>query len=325
MKEIEYILLLQKQLNGELGPEESALLEQWLNASEENQMLATQVKQIWTKTAGYGKSFQPDLERDFQKVQARIRAENQVPMRATISRKLVRAAAVIALLITSVWGWTLYSDSNALQTFAAAETGSIQLNDGSTVWLRKGSQLQYPASLTADTREVRLQGEGFFQIKHDPSRPFIVHLENGGAVQVLGTEFDVSQEPQKTTVLVQSGKVRFSPQAGLEGLVLTAGHKAEFDHESDKIVHSLTNTLNDLAWQRGGLEFINTPLKQVVKDLEKYYSVTITLEAPGMEDVPHSAPLTNQPIEKVLESLALTHQITVEKTGETQYRLKAQK
>lgn len=325
MKEIDHLLLLQKQLSGEIRPEESDNLEQWLSASGENRILATQIQEIWSKSEGYGKTFHPDLERDFQKVQALIRANKQTPMRTNWSRSLVRAAAVIALLATSVWGWTIYNNSNATETFAALETGSIHLSDGSTVWLLKGSQLKYPKNLTGQTREVHLQGEGFFKVKHDPSHPFTVKLENGGAVQVLGTEFDVKQEHQKTTVLVQSGKVRFAPKDGLEGLVLTAGQKAEFDHKSDKIIHSAINSFNDLAWQRGGLEFINTPLKQVVKDLEKYYSVTITLEAPGMEDVPHSAPLTNQPLEKVLESLALTHQITWEKTGATLYRLKAQR
>ena len=325
MKEIDHILLLQKQLNGEIRPEENVILEQWLNASAENQILATQVQQVWSKTEGYGKSFHPDLESDFQKVQARIRASQPVSMRASWSKKLIRAAAMIALLATAIWGWTTYSNSNTPQTFVALETSSFQLSDGSMVWLRKGSQLQYPVSFTKGTREVRLHGEGFFQVKHDPSHPFIVNLENGGAVQVLGTEFDIKQEPRNTIVLVQSGKVRFSPQDGLEGLVLTAGQKAEFDHESDKIVHSVTNTLNDLAWQRGGLEFINTPLKQVVKELENYYGATITLQEPDMEEVPHSAPLTNQPIEKVLESLALTHQMTLEKTGKNHYSLKTQK
>lgn len=325
MKEIDHILLLQKQLSGEIRPEENVILEQWLKASAENQTLATQIQQIWEQTEGYGKSFQPDLGRDFQKVQARIQSGRQVSMRADWSRKLIRAAAVITLLATAIWGWTTYSNSNTIQTLAASETSAFQLSDGSTVWLRKGSQLHYHTFLTGDTREVSLQGEGFFQVKHDSARPFIVKLENGGIVQVLGTEFDIKQEPQKTTVLVQSGKVRFSPQDGLEGLVLTAGHKAEFDHKTDKIIHSLISTYNELAWQRGGLEFINTPLKQVVKDLEIYYGATITLDAENMEEVPHSAPLTNQPIQKVLESLALTHQLTLKKTGENQYLLKAQK
>ncbi|HAD11761.1 MAG TPA: hypothetical protein DCF33_04900 [Saprospirales bacterium] len=321
MKESEYLLLLQKKFSGEIQADELPKLEQWLSSSEQNQHLAEGLKRFWDKTEGYGKTFQPDLSRDFQKVQARIRATEQAPVRFSWSRALVRIAAAVAVLVVSLWSWNYLSGPETMEILAASDQKSLILPDGSHVWLRKGSSLTYPKSLSGPIRGVKLTGEGFFEVAHDPSHPFKVELATGGYVQVLGTEFDIRQEATKTIVLVESGKVRFAPNANEEGPILTAGQKAEFNHNAGKITISKPASMNELAWQKGGLEFVGTPLWQVVKDLEQYYGVTIVLNNAEVRECPHSAPLTSQPIEKVLESLALTHQLTVEKTGEKKYAL----
>jgi ferric-dicitrate binding protein FerR (iron transport regulator) len=321
MKESEYLLLLQKKFSGEIQANELPVLEHWLRSSEQNQQLAEGLKRVWDKTEGYGKTFQPDLSRDFLKVQARIRATETAPMRVSSSRALLRIAAAIAILVVSIWSWNHFSGPENMEAIAASDQKSLILPDGSQVWLRKGSSLTYPKSLSGSIRGVKLTGEGFFKVAHDPYHPFKVELAAGGYVQVLGTEFDIRQEEAKTIVLVQSGKVRFAPNAKEEGPILTAGQKAEFDHNAGKITISKPASMNELAWQKGGLEFVGTPLSQVVKDLEQYYGVAILLNNTRMGECPHSAPLTSQSIEKVLESLALTHQMTLEKTGEKKYSL----
>jgi ferric-dicitrate binding protein FerR (iron transport regulator) len=131
----------------------------------------------------------------------------------------------------------------------------------------------------------------------------------------------VRQTAHQTAVVVRSGKVRFSPTAQTTGPVLTANQKAIFDHSAAQVRVSTLSSLNELAWQTGGLEFVNTPLDHVVVDLERYYGVKIALRNPAMSACPHSAPLTSQPIEKVLETLALTHQLKVKKMGERSFEL----
>ena len=84
---------------------------------------------------------------------------------------------------------------------------------------------------------------------------------------------------------------------------------------------STAGTLNDLAWQTGGLAFVKTPLSQVMSDLEKYYQVKISLNNPAMANCPHTAPLTNAPLTQVLEALALTYQLKVKEVGSGAYEL----
>jgi ferric-dicitrate binding protein FerR (iron transport regulator) len=90
------------------------------------------------------------------------------------------------------------------------------------------SKLQYNSSFT---RKVRLTGDGYFEVAHNPDRPFSVELDGGGTVEVLGTEFHISQTGNNTSVLVKSGKVRFSPADG-DYPVLTASQKAVFSKKT---------------------------------------------------------------------------------------------
>ncbi len=324
MKESEFILLLSKRFSGEINPAESAMLDEWLRQSPENQQFAKETQLAWEKAEGYRKTFSPDLDADFQKVQARIRNHAAPALRARLGQRLLRAAAVVAMMLTAVWGWQQFSAAPGQEVIVAAENAgqkSVELPDGSRIWLREGSQLAYQKKWTGEERHVKLRGEGYFEVQHDPARPFKVELENGGSVEVLGTQFDVRQTANQTSVLVRSGKVRFSPTAQTAGQILTANQKALFDLPSANLRVTNLSSFNELSWQTGGLEFVNTPLNHVVSDLERYYGVKISLNNPAMSSCPHSAPLTSQPIEKVLETLAVTHQLNVKKLGERSFEL----
>lgn len=324
MKESEYILLLSKRFSGEITRDESLVLDEWINQSAENHRFATEHQFIWEKADGFGKSFAPDLAADFQKVKLRIQPLEQPVLRATLGQRLSRVAAALALLVASVWGWQQFSATPVSEVLVSAENTDkkkIELPDGSRIWLREGSQLVYNAQLSGKERSVKLTGEGYFEVEHDATRPFKVELEQGGSVEVLGTQFNIRQTGLQTSVLVRSGKVRFSPTAQSIGPVLTANQHAVFDFAAAQVRVSTLSSLNELSWQTGGLEFVNTPLHQVIKDLEKYYGVKVSLPNPAMANCPHSAPLTSQPIQKVLETLALTHQLSLKQTGTRSFEL----
>ncbi|MDX1911276.1 MAG: FecR domain-containing protein [Saprospiraceae bacterium] len=322
--EEKYLLLLSKRCTGEINAEESAALDHWLRQSPENEQFATATLKAWEIAGTYGKTFTPSLDADFQKVMAKIKAQHKTEVRVSWRRPVLRVAAAIALLIGALWGWQQFGASQTNEIIVSADQlsgASKQLPDGSVCWLNNGSQLRYTTGMSDESRLVTLEGEAYFEVAHDPARPFKVSLQNGGSVEVLGTQFDVRQTDTETAVIVRSGKVRFVPAGQTDGPVLLANQKAVYDRNQAKIHISVLNSLNELAWQTGGLEFVNTPLSQVVKDLERFYGVHIELQNPNMSGCPHSAPLTNLPIEKVLASLALTHQLKVKKSGDRSYVL----
>ncbi|MBK8425587.1 MAG: DUF4974 domain-containing protein [Lewinellaceae bacterium] len=104
-------------------------------------------------------------------------------------------------------------------------------------------------------------------------------------------------------------------------MILAAGEKAVLNKTKRQLTTETVVTFNELSWQTGGLEFVRTPMRQVISDLETYYGVQITLTNTNLQYCKHTAPLTNQPLEKVLESLSLTYQMQVKQTGPKAYQL----
>jgi ferric-dicitrate binding protein FerR (iron transport regulator) len=148
-----------------------------------------------------------------------------------------------------------------------------------------------------------------------------VDLPDDDVVKVLGTEFGVRLSANQTDVFVRSGKVFFSPKMQPKGVVLTARQKATFDRNATQFTVDENATLNELSWQTGGLEFVRTPMEKVVADLERHFNVKISLRNPTMRGCTYTSPLTTQPLEKVLESLALTYQFRVTSPAPGQYAL----
>lgn len=321
----DYILLLSKQFSGDISPEETSALRKWLAQSPENELLAAELRQVWEKSDGYGKVFSPDLDAAYRQIQAKIKTGTRHPMKAVpLARHLMRIAAALALVLAAVWAYREFSAPVSTSVFfARADKQLISLPDGSQVWLRKNGTIEYPTRFSGDERHVKLKGEAYFEVVPDPAHPFFVDISNGDVVKVLGTEFGVrmSSSELQTDVFVRSGKVFFSPKMQPGGVVLTARQKASYDRASTRLLVDKKATLNELAWQTGGLEFESTPMEKVIADLETHYKVKILLRNAAMRSCPHTALHTTQPIEKVLESLALTHQFRVTNPAPGQFEL----
>ncbi len=310
-----YILLLSKQLSGELDAAGAQQLDEWLRQSPEHQRLADEIRQVWAKTGTYTPELAADLEAGFARVQAKLQAPAPTARVIPLGRTLLRLAAALALVLSAVWVFRQFATPTPAMRVEMAQqepARQLELPDGSRVWLRQGARLEFPEPFAAAERSVRLEGEAYFEVQADPQRPFRIHASTGEQVEVVGTRFGLRMGAAgPTAVLVKSGQVRFSPDGRQEGAYLTAGKKAVYDRFSAKITVTDLTSFNELAWQSGGLEFVHTPLSQVVADLESWYGVEIDLKNEGLQRCLHTAPLTTQPIEQVLQSLALTYRMQV--------------
>ncbi|MEI6408078.1 MAG: FecR domain-containing protein [Bacteroidota bacterium] len=323
----DFICLLNKSFTGEITSAEDVALREMIAQSPENQKLAEELTQVWDYSSIAQITFNPDLDHDFAQLQSKLSSLEEKPLARVIpmGQMLMRIAAVMALLIAAVWTWNTFGGSHTpVQTETAANQDFrlLELPDGSHVWLRRDAQLQFPQKFDSKERRVQLNGEAYFEVTHNPAQPFKVELPDHGTVEVLGTQFDVRAlaAQDESSVLVRTGKVRFNPESK-QGVVLTTGQKAVFSRERAKIFVTEAATFNELAWQAGGLEFVRTPLVKVISDLETYYRVKIELRNRALSTCTYTAPLTNQPIDKVLESIALTYQMRVKKMTTAEYVL----
>jgi ferric-dicitrate binding protein FerR (iron transport regulator) len=122
-----------------------------------------------------------------------------------------------------------------LQTDIAGSHARLDtLPDGSVVTLYRHANISYLNGLKGQARTVRLQGEAFFSVIHNPSRPFVVHA-NDITVKVLGTSFTIRSNTGNTEVMVKTGIVQVI--RGVDSIVLHAGEKVAFAAFQDTAKH----------------------------------------------------------------------------------------
>lgn len=165
--------------------------------------------------------------------------------------------------------------SSSLNTLEIPRGGQFKvvLSDGSEVWLNAGSQLRYPTTFTGDSREVELIGEAYFQVKHNPKKPFKVHTEDQH-IQVLGTSFNISSYPNTTTsTTLAHGKVSVSNGLNsiLPSLILAPGEQAV--STSGKLLKQNADIAKVTAWKDGLFKFQKSSVQDITAQLERWYDI----------------------------------------------------
>ncbi len=240
-----------------------------------------------------------------------------VPMRTTRPKDTHRwyvAAAVTAIIAASIFGLYQFNNKgtqkhqiatavNARIEVPENEHRFIQLPDGSTVILNAGSTLDYPASFDEEgTREVRLVGEGYFDIRHDAEKPFIVHT---GTLRttVLGTAFNIRAyaADNDITVTVTRGKVRVSDEEKEIG-ILTPDQQITFNGRNKKSEQQQVNSKSAVAWAENDIYFNEITVGEAVKRLEERFGVAISFENTGLRECRFTATFVhNEDLNQILE------------------------
>ncbi|MDR6784504.1 transmembrane sensor [Pedobacter africanus] len=150
----------------------------------------------------------------------------------------------------------------------------VVLSDGTKVWLNAASSLSYPTSFTGKERIVKLEGEAYFEVAHNPRHPFIVSTGEQ-QVKVLGTSFNVNayQNEHRTVTTLLNGSVQLSSSGAASTTQLHPGEQAIFDRsgfEVDKVDAALY-----AAWKDGEFRFKATPLIEALRQVERWYDLEI--------------------------------------------------
>ncbi len=153
-------------------------------------------------------------------------------------------------------------------------TAEVTLADGTEVTLNAGSRLVYPQSFRGKTREVELQGEAYFKVRHDAKHPFVVRAGNV-STKVLGTEFNVrAYTANDTHVTLLEGSVLVSSVAASKRV--KPGEDAAFDGSSLHV--STVDTEEYTAWKQGEFYFDNVSMVDVAKEIGKWYNVSVIFQ-----------------------------------------------
>ncbi|MDB5199217.1 MAG: anti-FecI sigma factor, FecR [Chitinophagaceae bacterium] len=161
---------------------------------------------------------------------------------------------------------------NTLTVPKGSKPVQLQLADGSNVWLNVASSITYPTAFTGNERKVQITGEGYFEVAHNASMPFVVE-KNDVSVQVLGTHFNVNSydDENEIKITLLEGSVKVSK--GNKTSLIKPGQQAQVASEI-KIVSADVDEV--IGWKNGLFSFSNADLQAVLRQLSRWYDVEIS-------------------------------------------------
>ncbi|MCB9266316.1 MAG: FecR domain-containing protein [Lewinellaceae bacterium] len=320
-------MLFHKKLKGEINSREQKELSEWLQ-QESSRGLTEELEKTWNLSKRYKESYEPDVEAGLSRFQQRISASGKdsrnrplKPAAGGRRRSLswLPLAAAIALLATLGWWWmgneVAPAEGQALiYTTGPGQSQEATLPDGSSVVLNENSFLSVsPGFQKASGRSVKLTGEAYFDIKHDPSRPFIITTHEA-RVKVLGTAFNLRAYPEEgfTEVEVEEGVVQLSPLQDGEPIRLAKGQRGAC-RPGEALKVQAAPGLNALSWHTKRLMFRNTPLSEALVYLERHFKVKLKLENREIANCGITMELEDITLPEVFKAFELIYGLDAEK------------
>jgi len=272
--------LITRYLLGETDADENALVAQWAEVSDENKATLRRHKTFLDMLS----LSKMDAEKEWQRFKPKLKTQPKEIKLETHKKsntlKYWAIAASAAVLIGFVFYFVFFYAPPAKMLLAEAhqEVKEIVLSDGSGIKLNRQSTIEYPEKFDKKKRVVKLNGEAFFNVSPDTSRPFVVETEHFNVV-VLGTSFYVRAfKAQAQEVVVETGKVKCVHKTTGEAVVINAGEKYTFGSKTNTPETITVNDKNQNAWKTATLVFENEKMDNIAKLISNSYGCTIVLK-----------------------------------------------
>lgn len=321
-----------KYLAGECSAKERAEFEAWVSEDATRAALLSSLKQTFTS------STLPAVDVGAAWLNVRARMEERVPRVSERSEKrpvalkprvmsfslqnrraaywglpALAAAGLLAFFLPAIWRPGLPHSAGApeFRTIATAtgERMSTALGDGISVILGPSTSLEVEQPI-AGKRTLRLSGEAYFTVAHDPHRQLYVRTASA-VIKDVGTAFNVRAVTgmARTEVSVVDGVVALRNARGATSspvLELRAGNTGTVEGTAAPKLSPAAQNDDALAWTRGELIFRDTKLSEVALELYRWYGLQISIPDPSLATRTLSAHFTGEPPEAVLTVIART-------------------
>ncbi len=197
---------------------------------------------------------------------------------------------------------------------------TLTLSDGTKVWLNSGSTLIFPPAFSGDLREVRLIGEGFFDVTHNKLKPFYVNTD-AFKIKVYGTRFDIqsyTQDNVSSIILVEgSVSMKSNNSTSDKEVFLTPNQRATLVDGANKIeIGEIENADEYTSWTEGYLSFSDENISHLLKQVSRYYNVDINIAITKNIDKVSGKLDLKDDIEKVLDGIAFISNTKYRKIGD---------
>ena len=311
--------LLVKYLLGEPTGAEQTTVQQWIAAGEENAKYYNHFKLVWDTSKNIAAKSTVNEDEAWARFKQRTEREaikpKTIEMPAPPKTNWMRAAAIVLVVIACGFLMKLMLENSDPKMIAMQSFDSVLIDtlpDGSVVTLNKNASISYPERFTGGSREVALEGEAFFNVSPDKSHPFII-TANEAQIRVVGTSFNVKTGEAETEVIVETGVVEVSKKEN--EVTLNPNEKATVSkNKKNPIKQQVTDELYNYYRTK---EFVcnNTPLWRLVDVLNEAYRVNIVITDNKLNNLPLTTIFRNESLDNILDVIAETFNVKVEKDG----------
>lgn len=317
--------LLLKFLNDQCTEEEQDQIINWIKTDGFSEADKNQGFDEWnnlreTEEFHDQKQFDILLKKIHQKIITHDYKLSERPI-VHLTNWLTKAAAILLVPVLCLLLYTLTvqhsdfaqsSDSAPDTLQVVTPMGSrtvVHLPDGSEVHMNHSSILCYPQKFTGKTRQVVLNGEGYFKIAHDPVKPFYVKAGMLN-IKAVGTEFDVLAYPEEKIVAATLVCGKITVEQNIPGgeirqiKAMVPGQHVSFSEASGDIECSQGNIEKYIAWKDGRLVFDNDSITEVTKRLSRLFNVDISVSN-DIRDYTYTVTFVDEPLFQILELMKI--------------------
>lgn len=294
---------------------------EWMNSGASNKAVAEKaielIRSFDFKNETIADEFYVNLK---QRIDNTLAGEHLIAVKKkpVIAGWLKAAAVVAGLVVGALLLYYIRKPSYAFISTPYAAIKTVWLPDSSEVVLNANSSIRFNTNRTGSKREVWITGEAFLKVRHieiaGKAQPFAVYAGDA-VIEVLGTEFNVKNVNNSTSVLLQQGKVRFSIPASHSQTIMQPNDYCQYDAQQGKIITRVANPAFFTAWMEQKYRFEKAAVQEVCETLKEYFGYEFIIRKPQLATQAVSGTLELQNEQMMLNVLSELLKARVTKVG----------
>ncbi len=271
--------IIARVLSGESSSDDIFSLSEWLNAKESNREEFRHLKTYWDADVTFKHSVIPTLSAE--KLQQQINKQEKRIRKIHLWKNAIPLIAAVGLLFVFSTVFLFYYTNNHASEYYTLMTdehkSDFTMEDGTVITLNKNSRLTYSDKYGKSKREIKLQGEAFFEVAKDPDKPFKVEMDDASIV-VLGTNFNVKADVGSDHIAATliEGSILFN--GAKQDIIMAPNQQLIFNRLDNKIVVKQVDTDIFTSWKDGLMKYKSIPFIELIEDLKKTYKVDIRID-----------------------------------------------
>lgn len=308
--------LITKELTSEITEEEKILLDREISADVELRQKKTILKYFWNNY--FPKSLPNQI---ISKTEKKLGFKTKSKPGFNIGLFYNTAATILLVISLGYIAYLGFQPKKATSlteyVVLPGEVKKFTLSDGTKVWLNSKTVLIASEPFNEKYREVLLIGEGYFEVSHNPSQPFIIKT-SGLKTTVLGTHLNISAYPtdSKTEVTLYEGKVELADKnIPNNKVVMNPGQKVMFTNQEKNFFIKSNELEKPAEWRNGILRFYDEDLNSIAQILERKFTTRIFIKDEEAGKLRFTASFDTETLDKILSLLKEAHNFKIEKTS----------